>query len=321
MTNLIEVKNIVKTFKVGKWPFRALQDVSFSIAQGETMGLVGESGCGKSTLARAILYLDPPNSGEVFFGNEKLSTLSRRKMKAQRQKMQMIFQDPYASLDPRMTVRDIIAEALHIHKIGTPSQRNRRVEELLTLIGLPLNAQGRFPHEFSGGQRQRIGIARALAPNPAFIVFDEPLSALDVSVQAQIVNLFKELQKKMGVTSLFIAHDLAMIKYLCDKVAVLYRGQLMELAPTDILYATPLHPYTRALINAIPQPNPQKERSRLVLQGELPSPLAHTSGCPFQNRCPLANSLCQEKRPTWREVAPGHFVACHYVEGSSSTTS
>jgi oligopeptide/dipeptide ABC transporter ATP-binding protein len=312
---LLVVRNLKKHFPVGSRILKAVDDVSFEIFPGETLGLVGESGCGKSTLGRTLLRLENPTSGSVIFEEEEISSLPINKLKNFRRKIQMIFQDPYASLNPRMTTRDIIAEPLNIHGIDSPKERHKKVEELLDLVGLNSNFSVRFPHELSGGQRQRIGIARALAVNPTFLVCDEPISALDVSVQAQIVTLLKKLQKDMGLTFLFIAHDLAMVKYLSTRVAVMYLGHIVELAPADELYANPKHPYTQALLSAIPIPDPKIERTRtrIVLKGEAPSAITPPTGCVFATRCPYATEQCHKTRPAPKEIAPGHTAACHLV--------
>jgi oligopeptide/dipeptide ABC transporter ATP-binding protein len=311
----IQIKNLKKYFHINGKVLKAVDDVSFDIFRGETLGLVGESGCGKSTTGRAILRLEEPTSGEVFFENQNILNFSAQQLKLLRRKIQIIFQDPYASLNPRMTAGDIIAEPLDIHNLASGSARKEMVQHLLQLVGLSANYIGRFPHEFSGGQRQRIGIARALAVNPRFIVCDEPISALDVSVQAQIVNLLKKLQHDMGLTYLFIAHDLAMVKYISTKVAVMYLGHLVELASSEELYAHPLHPYTQALLSAIPIPDPniEKSRVRIVLKGELPSPINPPKGCIFSTRCPHAKEICRNVRPSWKEAAPNHFTACHLI--------
>jgi oligopeptide transport system ATP-binding protein len=314
---LIEVKHLVKAFDVGRGQtLKAVNDVSFSIQQGETLGLVGESGCGKSTVGRTMLRLYEPTSGEVRIGGENIYELSGSELKAKRRDVQMIFQDPYASLNPRMTVSDIIGEALDIHKlVSSSAERKNRITELLELVGLNSDHATRYPHEFSGGQRQRIGIARALAVDPKFIVCDEPISALDVSIQAQVVNLLKELQARLGLTYLFIAHDLAMVKHISDRVAVMYLGKMAELATSEELFTSPLHPYTKALMSAIPIPDPEVEaaRERIVLSGELPSPVNPPSGCFFRTRCPMATEKCAQLAPALEERKPGHFVACHYA--------
>lgn len=314
---LLEVNNLTKFFNVGGGSqLKAVNDISFSLKQGETLGLVGESGCGKSTAGRTILRLYEPTNGEVKFEGTNIYDLSGSKMKALRRNMQMIFQDPYASLNPRMTVTDIIGEALDVHQLtSSRGERKKRVEELLDLVGLNPDHATRYPHEFSGGQRQRIGIARALAVDPKFIVCDEPISALDVSIQAQIVNLLIKLQKQFGLTYLFIAHDLAMVKHISDRVAVMYLGKMVELATSEELYANPLHPYTRALMSAIPIPDPEVEanRERIVLKGDIPSPINPPSGCPFRTRCPMATEKCAKEEPKFVEMKPGHWSACHYA--------
>ncbi len=312
---LVKVQNLKKHFQSGKQILKAVDDASFEIYPGETLGLVGESGCGKSTLGKTLLRLEEPTSGEVLFDGQNIFNFPRKQLKEFRRKIQMIFQDPYASLNPRMMTKDIIAEPLDIHGIASKIERQRKVEELLHLVGLNSGYAGRFPHELSGGQRQRIGIARALAVNPAFLVCDEPISALDVSVQAQIITLLKKLQHDLGLTYLFIAHDLAMVKYLSTRVAVMYLGHIVELAPAEELYAQPLHPYTQALLSAIPIPDPkiEKTRSRIVLKGEMPSAVNPPTGCIFSTRCPYAKEICHKVRPAWKEATPGHFTACHLV--------
>ena len=311
----VEVRNLSKYFPVGRnRVLKAVDGISFTVRKGETLGLVGESGCGKSTAGRTVIRLYEPTSGSVVIDGTDVMKLSRSKLKAFRRKMQMIFQDPYASLNPRMTVLDIIGEALDIHGlVKSRAERTRRVEELLELVGLNAQHASRYPHEFSGGQRQRIGITRALAVEPEFIVCDEPISALDVSIQAQIVNLLTDLQKKMGLTYLFVAHDLAMVKYISDRIAVMYLGQIVELASSEDLYDQPQHPYTKALMSAIPIPDPEVEakKERIILQGELPNPISPPSGCPFRTRCPFAMERCAEEKPAFREVRPGHWAACH----------
>jgi len=309
---LIEVKHLVKHFSTSKGIVKAVEGVSFSLEAGKTLGLVGESGCGKSTVGKMLLCLEGATSGEIFFEEKNLATLSPKDLKRFRKDAQIIFQDPYASLNPRMTAGDIIKEPLDIHQKGTREEKEARVEELLHLVGLSPLAKNLFPHEFSGGQRQRIGIARALALSPRFLVCDEPISALDVSVQAQIVNLLKTLQQHMGLTYLFISHDLKVVKYLSDTIAVMYLGQIVELAPAEALYRSPKHPYTEALLAAIPVPCPkiERERKKQLLQGEIPSPLAPPPGCPFAPRCSKAKEECWHSRPPMKEVDKEHKVAC-----------
>ncbi|MFD2672329.1 ABC transporter ATP-binding protein [Marinicrinis sediminis] len=318
---LVEVNHLKKHFHVGNHQtLKAVDDVSFHIDKGETLGMVGESGCGKSTVGRTMLKLYEPTSGEMKFEGADLFKLSPKKLKEKRRDVQMIFQDPYASLNPRMTVSDIIGEALDIHElVKSKQERKARIKELLELVGLNEDHANRYPHEFSGGQRQRIGIARALAVNPKFIICDEPISALDVSIQAQVVNLLRDLQKKLGLTYLFIAHDLAMVKHISDRVAVMYLGKMVELAESEALYAQPLHPYTQALMSAIPVPDVANKQEKVVLTGDLPSPINPPSGCHFRTRCPFATEKCAEETPALREINPGHYAACHYAGEVSST--
>lgn len=319
---LIRVENLVMHFPIYRGVIRrqvgavhAVDDVSFDIHQGETLGLVGESGCGKSTTGRAILQLYKPTSGNVYFKGQDLVNLRPEPMRRMRREIQMIFQDPYASLNPRMTVRDIVSEPLMAFGLASGKELNQRVNELLELVKLNPDFSGRYPHEFSGGQRQRIGVARALALNPSFIVCDEPISALDVSIQAQIVNLLEDLQQEFNLTYLFIAHDLSMVRHISDRVAVMYLGVIVELADHQTLYDNPLHPYTKALLSAIPVPDPEygETHQRMVLQGDVPSPVHPPSGCRFRTRCPIADAHCAEARPEFREIEPGHFVACFKV--------
>jgi oligopeptide transport system ATP-binding protein len=294
---------------------KAIDGISFFIRRGETLGLVGESGCGKSTTGRCILQLYRPTSGQVFFGGRDLTKVKGGELRSFRRKMQMIFQDPYASLNPRMSVGSIIGEPLAIHSLARGRARKERVAELMRIVGLNPFYANRYPHEFSGGQRQRIGVARALAVEPDFIVCDEPISALDVSIQAQIINLLMELQRQFGLTYLFIAHDLSVVRHISDRVAVMYLGKLMELSNRQELYDNPLHPYTKALLSAVPIPDPQVEatRERIILTGDVPSPLRPPPGCVFHTRCPIAIEECRLQIPEWREIARDHWVACHRV--------
>jgi len=314
---LIQVNHLSKFFNLGQNTIlKAVNDLNFSIAEGETVGVVGESGCGKSTAGRTMMRLYEPTNGEVLFNGKNIYKMRGGEIKQLRREMQMIFQDPYASLNPRMTVMDIIGEAIDVHKLaGSRSERKKKVEQLLELVNLQSAHASRYPHEFSGGQRQRIGIARALAVNPKFIIADEPISALDVSIQAQVVNLLQELQRNMGLTYLFIAHDLSMVKHISDRVAVMYLGKIVELASSEDLYDDPRHPYTRALMSAIPIPDPdiEEKRERIVLSGDLPSPIHLPSGCPFHTRCPIATEKCKVDVPKLLEVKPKHFASCHYA--------
>lgn len=311
---LLEIKSLRKYFGSGSHPVRAVDDVSFTIRQGETLGLVGESGSGKSTIGRLLTRLLDPTSGQMHYhgsgGTQDLAALSQSQYRPLRSDIQIIFQDPYASLNPRMRIRDVLAEALDTHGMAKGQARQARIDQLLEQVGLRPEHADRFPHEFSGGQRQRIGIARALAVEPSFIVADEPLSALDVSIQAQVVNLLGELKDALGLTLLFISHDLDVVEYLCDRVVVLYLGRVMEIAPTEALYANPQHPYTRALLAAAPIPDPAQRRSIPLLQGDLPSPANPPSGCVFRTRCPLAEARCASADMQLREVQPGHLHAC-----------
>ncbi len=321
---LLQVRGLRKEFVVrrGAWrtargSVRALDGVDLDVRRGECVGLVGESGCGKTTLGRAVLRLIEPDGGSVVFDGIDVLALRGAELRAFRRRAQIIFQDPLGSLNPRMTAGQAVAEGITLHGLRSGREAIRgRVRELLDLVGLPPGSERRYPHEFSGGQRQRVGIARALSVEPCFIVCDEPVSALDVSVRAQIVNLLRDLQRELGLAYLFIAHDLAVVRHLCDSVAVMYLGRIVERAEADALFATPSHPYTVALLSAIPVPDPAVRGKRLVLEGDVPSPLEPPPGCPFHPRCPLAEGVCREERPELREVAPGHLSACHRVEAA-----
>ena len=321
---LVQVTNLKKHFPITRGiviqrvtgAVRAVDGISFFINRGDTLGLVGESGCGKTTAGRTLLGLYPATDGIATIDGHNIIAAKGHDLMAIRRKAQMIFQDPYASLNPRWTINSIISEPLRVHKLlRTEKERTERVKELLELVGLNARQINRFPHEFSGGQRQRIGVARALASDPVFIVCDEPISALDVSIQAQVVNLLEDLQDKFQLTYLFIAHDLSMVRHICDRVAVMYLGLIVELAERNELYETPLHPYTKALLSAVPIPDPKKDRARhrTILTGDVPSPINPPSGCRFHPRCPIAKAHCSELVPEWREITPGHFVACHEV--------
>jgi oligopeptide/dipeptide ABC transporter ATP-binding protein len=292
----------------------AVDDVSFTIQKGETLGLVGESGCGKTTVGRTMLRLIEPTGGSAIYNGQDIFKLKANEVKAIRRDMQIIFQDPYASLDPRVPIGESVMEGLHIHRIGTPKERVEIMLETLKKVGLETYHARRFPHEFSGGQRQRIGIARALALRPKFLVFDEPVSALDVSIQSQVLNILKDLQQEFGLTYLFIAHNLSVVQHISDRVAVMYLGKMAELADRQEIYQTPLHPYTQALMSAIPVADPKLKRKRIILKGDVPSPLRPPSGCRFHPRCPVAQQICSDKEPEFRELKPGHFVACHFAE-------
>jgi oligopeptide transport system ATP-binding protein len=294
---------------------RAVDGVTFDIHRTETLGLVGESGCGKTTVGRTMLQLYTPTAGQVFFDGVEMTALKGEELRRLRQRMQMIFQDPFASLNPRMTIARIISEPLRTHKLAAGEEQTERVQELLRVVRLNPRFINRYPHEFSGGQRQRIGIARALASNPDFIVCDEPISALDVSIQAQVVNLLEDLQDELGLTYLFIAHDLSMVRHICTRVAVMYLGKIVELADKDELYDHPLHPYAQALLSAVPVPDPkvERQRQRIVLEGDVPSPSDPPPGCNFHTRCPIAEEKCSEREPEWQDAGGGHFVACHLV--------
>jgi len=325
---LLDVRNLVMHFpltqgiifqrKVGA--VQAVDGISLAVKKGETLGLVGESGCGKSTTGRAILQLYKPTSGEVNFNGKDLTKLDSGEMRKMRRHLQMVFQDPYASLNPRMTVGNIVSEPMQIHKLVPKNERTQRVQELLQTVGLNPYFANRYPHEFSGGQRQRIGIARALAANPDFIVCDEPVSALDVSIQAQVVNLLEDLQEQFGLTYLFIAHDLSVVRHISDRVAVMYLGKIVELADRNELYDDPLHPYTKALLSAVPIPDPviEKRRERIILTGDVPSPINPPSGCHFHTRCPYVMDVCKKIDPIFADQRGNHFVACHLYPGSGA---
>lgn len=319
--NLIEVRNLVKYYPVYGGVFKrvvaqvkAVDDVSFNIRKGETLGLVGESGCGKTTVGHTMLGLISPTSGSVIYNDVDVFGLDRKGFKAMRRNLQIVFQDPYASLDPRLPIGESIAEGLKIHNIGTNQERFEMVLKALRNVGLEDYHATRYPHEFSGGQRQRIGIARALVMNPKFIVLDEPVSALDVSIQAQVLNILKDLQKEFGLTYLFVAHNLAVVEHISDRVAVMYLGKMVEQSKSVELFKYPLHPYTRALMSAIPIPNPRIKRERMILQGDVPSPLNPPAGCRFHPRCPFAQKRCSVEEPQLRELKPDHLVSCHFAE-------
>ncbi|MGL4628803.1 MAG: ABC transporter ATP-binding protein [Cetobacterium sp.] len=318
--NLLEIKGLRKHFNIKNSIFekkrkilKAVDGISLEIRKGETLGLVGESGCGKTSLGRTIVKLYEPTSGDIIYDGKNLTNLNFQEMKSFRRKIQMIFQDPYASLNPRQTIGDIIKEPMEIHNLYDKNERDKKVLEILELVGLNNTHMSRYPHEFSGGQRQRVGIARALACNPEFIVCDEPISALDVSIQAQIINTLEELQEKLGLTYLFIAHDLSMVKHISDRVGIMYLGKLVELAESDTVYETPLHPYTEALLSAIPIPDPDisLKKERIILEGDIPTPINPSGGCRFKSRCPKAFEKCQIVEPELREVKENHKVACH----------
>ena len=318
--SLVQVRNLKKYFPVSRQLFstqrryiKAVDDVSFDVFEGETLGLVGETGCGKTTVARTILQLYRPTSGQVLFDGVDLASLQENDLRKMRSRMQMIFQDPYASLNPRMTVGAIIAAPLDVHTKLDQKEKRERVQELLKLVGLNPDFVNRYPHEFSGGQRQRIGIARALALNPDLVICDEPISSLDVSIQAQVVNLLEELQNRLGLTYIFVAHDLSMVRHISDRMVVMYLGKVMELADRNEIYLHPSHPYTRALMSAVPIPDPDKARNRkrIILKGDIPSPLNPPQGCNFNTRCPIAVERCFKEDPDYREIKPEHWVACH----------
>ena len=320
---ILDVKNLVKHFPITKGiliqrqtgAVKAVDDVTFQIFQGETLGLVGESGCGKTTVGRTIMHLYEPTSGEVILNGTNLSKIPREQIRQMRREMQMIFQDPYASLNPRMSVGEIIGEPYIIHNLFTKKEREEKVQELLQMVGLNPSYVNRFPHEFSGGQRQRIGIARSLALRPSLIICDEPISALDVSIQAQIINLLEDLQQSLGLTYLFIAHDLSVVRHISNRIAVMYLGVIMEMTSRDELFKNPLHPYSQALLSAVPVPDPlvEEKRQRIILEGDVPSPVNPPSGCRFRTRCFKAEPICAEQQPEYRRIKEGHYVACHLV--------
>ncbi len=320
MSTVLEVVELKKHFPVrrGIWQraagtVRAVDDVSFQVPRGKTLGLVGESGCGKTTIARTVVRLSRPTAGQILFEGRDLESLSAGELRKVRPKMQMVFQDPYSSLNPRMNVGRVIGEPLLEHTSASKAERKDRISELMNIVGLDPGFMSRYPHEFSGGQRQRIGIARALALNPDLIICDEPISALDVSIQGQIVNLLEDVQDQFGLTYLFISHDLGMIRHMCDRVAVMYLGRIAEIGTGEDIYRRPQHPYTKALLSSVPQPNPKSRRERIVLSGEIPSPTDPPAGCRFNTRCPVVEPRCKEQPPDLREVGQNHKVACHLV--------
>ncbi len=320
---ILRIDGLKKYFPIQRGVFqtrvgdvKAVDGVSFTVYRGETLGLVGESGCGKTTVGRTIVRLYDPTAGQVFFNGEDLSLLTKRELQSIRRKIQMIFQNPYASLSPRMNIKNIVGEPLEIHQVLRGKEKEDRIAELLDYVGISPAVMNRYPHEFSGGQRQRIGIARSLALNPELIICDEPISSLDVSIQAQVVNLMEALQEEFGLTYIFIAHDLSMVRHISDRVAVMYLGKIMEIADKQVLYENPLHPYTQALLSAVPIPDPgiEKQRSRVLIEGDLPSPADPPKGCNFNTRCPLAEEICFTAEPGLVEVTPEHYCACHLVE-------
>ena len=326
---LLRVKNLKKYFPIHRGVFqrhvgdvKAVDGVSFEVYRGETLGVVGESGCGKTTMGRTIIRIYEPTEGQILFNGTDIATLKSREMRELRRSMQMIFQDPYASLNPRMSVERIVGEPLEVFHLANKEERKQRVARLLELVGLNPNFMTRYPHEFSGDQRQRIGLARSLALNPSLIICDEPISALDVSIQAQVINLLEDLQEQLGLTYIFIAHDLSMVRHISNRVAVMYLGKIVELTGRDTLYANPLHPYTEALLSAIPVPDPviEEQRHRILLEGDLPSPANPPKGCNFSTRCPRKVDICSEVEPKIVEVEPGHFCACHLVQPAAATS-
>lgn len=318
MSTLLEVKGLKKYFPIRNGVInkvqgyvKAVDDVSFSIQEGETLGIVGESGCGKSTTGRSVIRLTEPTGGDVLFQGKNLTQLKSDELRKIRRDMQIVFQDPYASLNPRMTIGAILEEPLKIHGMGSSSERRQRVQELLQIVGLTEYHYDRYPHEFSGGQRQRVGIARALITRPKLIIADEPVSALDVSIQSQILNLMKDLQEQFKLTYMFISHDLSVVRHISDRVGVMYLGRMVELAPKHEIYSNPQHPYTQALLSAVPHPNPRERRERIILSGDVPSPANPPSGCAFHTRCPAAMDVCKSNRPDFKQTSDGHWVACH----------
>ncbi|MDP9729075.1 ABC transporter ATP-binding protein [Alicyclobacillus tolerans] len=317
---LLEVKNLKKHFPIRKGFIRrtagyvrAVDGIDLTVYAGETLGVVGESGCGKSTMGRSLLRLVEPTSGQIHFQGKDIMKLSKSQMRDMRREMQIVFQDPYASLNPRYTIGQTLSEPMEIHHLHNSTARKQRVQSMLERVGLDPSYSSRFPHEFSGGQRQRIGIARALVLNPKLMILDEPVAALDVSVQSQVINLLEDLQQDFNLTYIFVAHDLSVVKHISNRILVMYLGRMMELASSNDLFADPLHPYTRALLSAVPIPNPRVKRERIILQGDLPSPANPPKGCVFHTRCPLAQDVCREKVPEWREAKHNHMVACHLV--------
>lgn len=323
-TPLLDIQGLKKYFPVkgnlggfgsGKAEVKAVNNISFQLFEGETYGLVGESGCGKSTTGRTILRLTEPTDGKAIYHGKDLFQLKGNELRKMRQELQMVFQDPYSSLNPRKRIGQSLEEPLHIHNIGTRAERTDIVMDILSRVGMRVDHYYRYPHELSGGQRQRIGLARALVVNPKIIIADEPVSALDVSIQSQVINLLRELQEEFNLTYLFIAHDISVVRHISDRIGVMYLGTMVEDAPTDTLIENPLHPYTQALLSAVPLPNPKVKKERIILKGDLPSPLDPPSGCIFHTRCPIATDICKQKVPARREISAGHFVACHLVEG------
>lgn len=317
-TPLLQVKGLKKYFditggilsrKIGE--VKAVDGVSFDVYEKEVLGIVGESGCGKSTTGKAILRLIEPTEGEIIFNGQEITKLNEEEMRKLRRDMQIIFQDPYASLNPRHKVEKILSEPLLVHQIGTKEERSKKVREVLDIVGLPSEAASRYPHQFSGGQRQRIGIARALIVNPKLVICDEPVSALDVSIQSQILNLMEDLQEEFGLTYIFISHDLSVVKHISDRVGVMYLGKIVELASNEELYDNPLHPYTKSLLSAVPEPDPDLQRERIILEGDVPSPSNPPNGCAFHTRCPECMDICKEVEPKFQEISDNHFVACH----------